>query len=84
MSQSVAGALEVISAEKSRETRLFIRTIDKFFDCLNGRSTQAGKRSRNPNVDPYASSADERFKVLLGKELQLHVLKRTILLVAAS
>ena len=63
MSQSVAGALEVICKEKTRETRVFIRNIDKFFDCLNGRSTQTAKHNRNENVAPYHSLDDERFEV---------------------
>lgn len=63
MSQSVAGALEVIDREGTKETRVFIRTIDKFFDCLNVRSTQKAKLSRNESVAPYYSSSDERFEV---------------------
>ena len=63
MSQSVAGALEVIDKERSRETRVFIRNIDKFFDCLNVRNTITAKLSRNDNVAPYRSSSDERLKV---------------------
>ncbi len=63
MSQSVACALEVVSKEKTRETRVFIRKIDKFFDCLNVRCTQAAKFKLKDSIAPYRSSSDERFTV---------------------
>lgn len=63
MSQSVASALEIISKEKTKETRVFIRNVDKFFDCLNVKSPLLGKLKRNDNILPYKNSSDERFKV---------------------
>ena len=41
MSESVACALEVLDEESTRETRLFIRMIDRFFDYLNVNSPLA-------------------------------------------
>ena len=35
MSETVASALQFVNEEQTRETRLFIRMIDKFFDALN-------------------------------------------------
>ena len=44
MSESVACALEMLNREGTRETRRFIRMIDKFFDCLNVRGSKVGER----------------------------------------
>jgi len=63
MSQSVACALEILNRDGTRETRLFIRMINKFFDCLNVKSTQSAKLKRNDDIAPYRSSVDARFKV---------------------
>lgn len=59
----MASALEVICKETTRETRIFIRNVDKFFDCLNVKSPILGRHKRNDNILPYSSARDERFKV---------------------
>lgn len=59
----IACVLEVVYAEKAPETRVFIRNINKFFDCLNVRSTLMAKNKRNDDIGPYYSSTDERLKV---------------------
>ena len=41
MSESVASALEFLDNDNTRETRLFIRMIDRFFDYLNVQSPLA-------------------------------------------
>ena len=63
MSESVACALEMLNREGTRETRRFIRMIDKFFDCLNVRGSKVGERKNKENLVPYASPSDERLKV---------------------
>lgn len=37
---------------------------DNFFDCLNVRSIEEGKRKRKPFLLPYSSVDDKRFKWL--------------------
>ena len=64
MSESVACALEMSAAkDTTRETRLFIRTIDRFFDYLNVKGPKVGEFKRKDSLLPYASPHDERFKV---------------------
>ena len=41
----------------------FVLMFDKFFDCLNVSSLDAGKHTRNAFKSPYHSSADFRIKV---------------------
>ena len=64
MSESVASALQFIDNDGTEQTRLFIRTIDKFFDCMNVKGPQMAKLKRKANIAPYKSPTDERFKVL--------------------
>ena len=65
MSQSVACALEVVSRDTTSETRIFIRHVNKFFDCLNGKGCVQAIKKRNPNIAEYIykETSDERFKV---------------------
>ena len=63
MSESVASALQMINEAGTRETRVFIRMIDKFFDCLNVKSPLLYKLKRKDSIAPYRSPSDERFKV---------------------
>ena len=65
MSDSVASALQIIDEEGTRETRLFIRMTNRFFDCLNAKSPVLAKLKRNDGIAPYKSSSDQRFKVVL-------------------
>ena len=66
MSEKVASGLEVINKEKTTQTRLFIRMINKFFDCLNGRSFLEGELKMNAALKPYCSTKDERLEVQKG------------------
>ena len=63
MSESVASALQCIDPDGTEQTRLFIRMIDKFFDCMNVKGPQVAKVKRKDNLAPYKSPGDERFKV---------------------
>ena len=64
MSESVACALEMQPQKDStRETRIFIRHIDRFFDHLNVKGPKIGEMKRKDSLLPYASPKDERFKV---------------------
>ena len=46
-----------------QQTRLFIRIINKFFDCLNAKGPLVAKLKRKQDITPYARACDERFKV---------------------
>ena len=63
MSESVASALEFLDNDATHQTRLFIRMIDKFFDCLNSKGPQVAKLKRKDNIAPYSKESDHRFKV---------------------
>lgn len=63
MSESVACCLEFLNNEGTQQTRLFIRMIDQFFDCLNVKSPLMAKCKRKEYREPYRSIKDERFKV---------------------
>lgn len=63
MSESVASALEFLDNDNTRETRLFIRMIDRFFDYLNIRSPLAHQLKRKEGIAPYRKQDDQRFKV---------------------
>ncbi len=49
--------------DETTETRLFIRMMDKFFDCLNVRARLEGMLTRRRERLPYTSAKDDRFKV---------------------
>lgn len=63
MSSTVADALTFYNDDETTETRVFIRHIDNFFDCLNVRSHLEGVKKRKPWREAYTHSWDERFKV---------------------
>ena len=63
MSESVACALEVLDSDSTQQTRVFIRMIDRYFDCLNVKSPMTGQLKRKENLLPYKSVKDEQFKV---------------------
>ncbi|XP_069106990.1 uncharacterized protein [Argopecten irradians] len=65
MSDSVGTALEMMYGDNVSETINFIRTINKFFDCLNVRNLFEGRNTRNPNLNPYREVDDERLTWLL-------------------
>jgi hypothetical protein len=51
------------------ETRRFILLFDRFFDCLNVRSTKESVVERKPDLRPYRDPADSRLKVNLEAPL---------------
>ena len=63
MSSSVADALTFANEDSTTETRVFIRLIDKLFDCLNVRCHLEAFKKRKPARFAYVHSRDERFKV---------------------
>ena len=63
MSSTVADALVFLDDDKTKETRLFIRLIDQFFDCLNVTNKLEGVLKRKEFRLPYTSPRDQRFKV---------------------
>lgn len=63
MSSTVADALTFHNDDATTETRVFIRLIDNFFDCLNVRSHVEGVAKRKPWRMAYTTIRDERFKV---------------------
>jgi hypothetical protein len=63
MSESVASALEFLDNDNTRETRLFIRMVDRFFDYLNVRSPLAHQLQRKESIAPFRKPTDCRFKV---------------------
>lgn len=67
MSESVASALQFVNEEGTRETRLFIRMIDRFFDNLNVKSTKHAEWKRKDSIAPYMCTSDERFKVYFNQ-----------------
>ena len=70
MSETVACGLEMLNRDNTRETRLFIRMIDKFFDCLNVKGPLVGLLKRKENLKPYTSCRDERFEVRKYQTMQ--------------
>ena len=63
MSCTVADALTFHNDDETTETRVFIRHVDDFFDCLNVRSNLDGIMKRKPWREAYTKPWDERFKV---------------------
>ena len=63
MSETVASALEFMDNDNTQQTRLFIRMVDQFFDCLNVKSPLMAQWKRKENLAPYKSPQDLRFKV---------------------
>ena len=63
LSTSVAEAFALYDYPDTSETERFVRTFDKFFDCLNVRSTDEYVKQRKPNLRPYTDITDERLTV---------------------
>ena len=63
LSKTVAEAFSFYGNPDMVETEIFVRTYDKFFDCLNVRSRDEYIRTKKPNVAPYTSTNDERLVV---------------------
>jgi hypothetical protein len=62
LSNTVATALRRhYPSGETEETAKFCEMVNKFFDCLNVRSTTEHTRKRNESLAPYTSSEDSRF-----------------------
>ena len=62
----MSAAFKLLKNDDFDETSKFCQMIDKFFDCLNTRHLEEGKRKRKPDLDPYRNVNDRRFKVHFG------------------
>ena len=63
LSSSVASAFEYYGEDETSETQLFVKTFDRFFDCLNVRCTSEGTQKRKPDLRPYRDPSDPRLSV---------------------
>ena len=63
LSASVAKSFDFYGDPATRETQRFILMFDSFFDCLNVRNRDEHAKRRKPNLSPYTSPDDARFKV---------------------
>ena len=71
LSSTVANALEMYyPVQTVSETVKFVRHVNKFFDCMNARSTTEGYRKRNDHLNAYTSVDDQRLTYLTGEFLQ--------------
>lgn len=59
----MASALKYLDNDATQQTRLLIRMINKFFNCLNAKGPLVAKLKRKQDIAPYARACDERFKV---------------------
>ena len=59
----MADALSFYGYDNTSETERFVRLFDKFFDCLNVRSTDEYIQQRKPNLRPYTEITDEQLTV---------------------
>ena len=55
--------MDVQGTFETESTRLFIRHIDKFFDCLNVSRTYSGQSKRKDALISYFTKDDWRFDV---------------------
>ena len=70
LSYSVSNVIKKFAPPGAAGTATFCEMADKFFDCLNVRNTEEGKRKLKPFLKPYSSVNDERFNWLLTDMLQ--------------
>jgi hypothetical protein len=63
MSTTMADALSQQDRDETTETRVFIRFVDQFFDCLNVKRRFEGLYKRKQWREAYTRSNDERFKI---------------------
>jgi len=69
LSSSVANALELFYDDRVTETVLFIRHMDRFFDCLNVHNKDQSGRKRNKYLEVFSDVQDERLEYLNGEFL---------------
>ena len=70
MSNTVANAMEHTAGDQVRETVLFIRMMDKFFDIMNIKDVTEWQQKRKDNLRPFTNVGDERFDWLSNEFLQ--------------
>ena len=64
LSETVGDVLNHFGPPEAAGTAEFCLMIDKFFDCLNVRSTKEHVLKKKPNLRPYESPDDIRFEWL--------------------
>ena len=64
LSKTVSSVLRKFFGENSNATADFCENVNKFFDCFNVRSPKEGELRRNPDLAPYTSDTDYRFRWL--------------------
>ncbi len=63
LSNTVGETLKRMKLSEMEKIVEFVLAFDKFFDCLNVKSLEAGKRSRNAFKAPYRDNLDFRIEV---------------------
>ena len=63
MSTSVACAFDYFGDPETKETEVFVRMFDRFFDCLNVRSPTEWYQKKKESLKPYTSPDDDRLQV---------------------
>ena len=63
LSKSVHDAFIFFGSPETKETERFILMMDRFFDCLNVRNFKEWALKKKPDLKPYSSPDDSRFKV---------------------
>ena len=64
LSNSMANALRAKDDPHLAETAIFCEIMDKWFDCLNGQYFSQDIKTRKPELAPYTSKDDWRFRWL--------------------
>ena len=67
LSKTVPDALQLENNPNLTETIRFIRKFDKFFYMMNVRSLDESVLKRKPDLRPFRSISDNRFKVGVHK-----------------
>ena len=67
----MSSAFKMLGNNDHEETAKFCAKFDRFFDCLNTRAAGEGKKKRKPDLDPYRSVDDKRFKVSFKVTIKL-------------
>ena len=67
LSATMAAALKQFGGVDCLAAAEFCKHIDSFFDCMNVSSTSEYIRKRKPNLEPYRTTTDPRFKWLQEK-----------------
>ena len=60
----MGSALDFYGSSETAETKVFVETFDKFFDCLNVRNLDEHRKKLKPNLRPYRSPDDDCLKVI--------------------